>query len=190
MSRQPPLPHLSLASTSTAIHQARAVMADWQRTVMPLGISGKRRKKMHRGSFSGQSYVVRCACCFQRSLDLLLLLTTTQVDHDSTSPLAALQDHLHPQFPHLHRLLPAPILADLLLLATQQTQKELDSVPHHHHSNLPEPRTATLQGWRTQQPRPFAGSSAGGVEIVQFAICVDTGVGEGGYRGHRGGTCI
>ena len=99
-------------------------------------------------------------------LNTLRLSVTVQVDHGPASPSPTLQSHLLPRFPRCHSLHPAPMLVDLLLLAAQQTQKDLDSATHGRDTYNPEINTVTPQNWSPHKPWPFVGSPAEGLGIV------------------------
>ena len=117
------------------------------------------------------------------------LVHSTQTDDGPAPPPPTIQGHLPPICSLHHGFHPAPILVDLLLLATQQTQKELDSPTHDLRTDVPEIHAVTHHGWSPYQSRPFVGGPAEEVEMVQLEICVGTGIGEGGYCGNGGGAC-
>ena len=77
---------------------------------------------------------------------------TIWTDHGPAPSPPTLQDYLPPLFLHHLSLHPGPLLAGLLLLATPQAQKDLDSPPHDHDTDSPEIRTVALQGRDPHQP--------------------------------------
>ena len=114
---------------------------------------------------------------------------TTQAEHGATPAPTTLQDHLHPRFLGRRGLRPTSILVNLLLLAAQQTQKELDFPPRNQGTDPSGGHTVTFQDWCLFRPRQFVGGSTEGVGAVQFEVRVGTRTGEGGYCRNGGRLC-